>query len=76
MRCLPLGQGDHYTTEGGDTAEIVAIFPRLGAALVQLDDGRVITVALDPVCDCGCLPPDPDVEDGCHEWPRGMGAPS
>ena len=76
MSPLPLGQGDHYTTEGGDTAEIVAIFPRLGAVLVQLDDGRVITTPLDPVCDCGCLPPDPDVEDGAHEWPRGMGAPS
>lgn len=76
MRCLPLGQGDRYRTEAGDVAEIVAIFPRLGAVLIQLDDGRVLTVALDPVCDCGCLPADPDVEDGAHAWPRGMGVPS
>lgn len=68
--------GDHYRTEDGDMAEIVAIFPRLGAALVQLDDGRVLTLQVDPVCDCGCLPSDPDVEDGAHEWPRRMGVPS
>lgn len=68
--------GDRYTTEGGDRAEIIAIFPRLGAALVQLDNGRVTTLQVDPVCDCGCLPADPDVEDGAHTWPRGMGAPS
>jgi hypothetical protein len=41
-------------------------------ALVELADGRALDVdtrALDPAGEL----PDPDVEDGSHEWPRGMG---
>jgi hypothetical protein len=39
--------------------------------LVELED-RTVDVPTAAVYQ-RCIDPDPDVEDGSHEWPRGMG---